>query len=476
MRPSALFFASVLSSSVVLSFALGLSPKSAFAQGTLSDSDRAAARELYVQGVQLQQAGKYAEALDKFQRAQSVLAAPTHQLHIAQCQAALGKLVEAAETYRALGRNQLSTTSPAAFQAAVAQGNAELPQVDSRIPELKIDVTPANASGLQVTIDDQAMSAALVGVSRPINPGTHKIAVSASGYGKSEQTLTIKERETKAIAIALQATSGPIAVLPASPGGSTALPPTAAPGPTYYPPPTPAPYEGGAPLKTVTQQPSTSFYAGVRVGAMIPGGGLYKTTNSAGIATETSFGERSGAGGAIALEVGFRVAKTLYLGIDLEGAALSGPSSPGQVADNYTATYSSQTGLFAGHLGIITNPHGVGFYGDLGAGYRVYTSKRRLESQADSSNYIEVSETLTGPEFLLAAGIYIKVTESLRIIPKVQFGFGSFGSADGTCTSSGGAITGLVCNAASASTSIPDTVGHTFVFLGVGGYFGHDFK
>ena len=472
MRPSALLLASALTSTAAALVAL--TSATAHAQSaTVSDADRAAARELYVQGVQLQQAGKYEPALDKFQRAQAVLGAPTHQLHIAQCQAALGKLVEAAETYRSLNRTSLAPSAPAAFQAAQAQGNAELPQVESRIPELKIDVTPASAPGLQVTIDDQTMSSALVGVSRPINAGTHKIVVSASGYGKSEQTLSIKERETKAIAVALQATSVSAAVTPgpstASPTGTT--PPTSAPGPTYYPPPTPAPYEGGAPLKTVTAQPSASFYIGARVGASIPGGSLQQDVRGDAV----TIGSRAGTGGAIALEAGFRVARTIYLGVDFEGSALSGPADPQKLSTDTIGTYTSTAALAAAHLGIITNPHGVGFYGDVGAGYRVLTSTVRVESSNASSNYLELKEAYSGPELLLAAGIYIKVTEALRIIPKAQVGLGTFSNVSGTCDGSGAGYL-ATCQARVSDGSVAATAGHTFVFLGIGGYFGHDFK
>ncbi len=68
---------------------------SAWAQ---TDSDRATARLLAEEGIALQQQGKYEEALDKLTRAQQIFNAQTHLLLIAQCQVAVGKLVEGAET------------------------------------------------------------------------------------------------------------------------------------------------------------------------------------------------------------------------------------------------------------------------------------------------------------------------------------------------------------------------------------------
>ena len=123
--------------------AVVLVPRAALAQ--ISDSERAAARQLYAEGTDLQNAGKYEEALDKFQRAQKVFSAPTNLLRIAQCQASLGKLVESAETYRTLIRTPLPPNSPPAFEQAVDAAKGELAQVEPRVPKIKIDVSPKDA-------------------------------------------------------------------------------------------------------------------------------------------------------------------------------------------------------------------------------------------------------------------------------------------------------------------------------------------
>ena len=107
------------------------------ARAQVSDAERAGARELFKEGDQLQRAGHFAEALDKFQRAQQVFAAPTNLLRIAECDAALGRLVESAEAYREVLRTPLPAGSPPAFQAAVDQAKAELSQVEPRVPKAR---------------------------------------------------------------------------------------------------------------------------------------------------------------------------------------------------------------------------------------------------------------------------------------------------------------------------------------------------
>jgi hypothetical protein len=114
----------------------------------------------------------------------------------------LGKLVEAAETFRAV---QAIAVPPgnAAFEQAKQQAQAELQQVEARMPRLTVIVTPTNVRSLTVTVDGQPMSGALVGVPRPINPGPHKIVANAPGYKIAESSVDVKEKGTPTVNIAL---------------------------------------------------------------------------------------------------------------------------------------------------------------------------------------------------------------------------------------------------------------------------------
>src|SRR5690606_21913284 len=106
---------------------------------------KATARAAYQEGIQLQDAGKHAEALARFEAAQALFDAPTHQLHIAETQALTGKLVEASETYETLIRRQLPPGSPEAFVQAQQQAQAELGPLRQRIPTMRLSVTPPPA-------------------------------------------------------------------------------------------------------------------------------------------------------------------------------------------------------------------------------------------------------------------------------------------------------------------------------------------
>src|SRR5690606_25629563 len=60
---------------------------------------KAAARELAAQGLSLYGEGKYAEALDRLERASALIPVPTLHLHTARTLEKLGRWVEANERY-----------------------------------------------------------------------------------------------------------------------------------------------------------------------------------------------------------------------------------------------------------------------------------------------------------------------------------------------------------------------------------------
>jgi hypothetical protein len=158
--------------------AIGAQPNFALAQ---SAADKATARTLATEGIQLFRQDRFADALDKLERAEALFDAPVHLLYIARCQARLNRLVEAAEAYRRLVRTELPPQAPQTFKDAVADGQKELPDVEPRIPSLRVDVTPTNVKDVRLTIDGEVVSSAVIGVDRPINPGAHVIEVSAKG-------------------------------------------------------------------------------------------------------------------------------------------------------------------------------------------------------------------------------------------------------------------------------------------------------
>ncbi len=377
---------------------------------TISDADRKAARDLFFQGVDLQNAGKFAEALDKFQRAQAVVNAPTNLLHIAECQAAETKLVEAAETYRAVGRFNLGPNPPAPFVAAQSQAAAELAQLEPRIPELTIDVAPPNIPTVQVTIDDQPIPTALVGVSRPVNPGPHKIAAQAPGYSREEKTVDVKERSKQKMTLELKATGGVTYGPAGAAAGAAAQPgPTPPPPASSAPPPAkPPPYDA---KKEPDARPRTSLMLGLRLGAAIPSGDMPLSNG-----TKPAFGNYGKTGVGLGLEGKLRFARVVYVGALLQANGYGDGSLKASQPD----TGKAGGGIVAGTLGWISNPDGFGVVLNGGLGYRWVNVTRTADSGTGT-----VEDSAGGGALQLGFGLFIRAGSVFRIVPKVEVNMGS---------------------------------------------------
>lgn len=173
---------------------------------TMSESERkATARAAYLEGVKLQESGACVEALHRFEVAQKLFDAPTHLLHMGQCQAATGKLVEAAETYEELARKTLPADAPEVFRHAQDEAKRARAQVKPRIPTLRIQLTPpaSSLSSLVVKLNGNVIPNELLGIARPVNPGTYKVTVWAAGYKEAADTIDVGEGVAKALTLKL---------------------------------------------------------------------------------------------------------------------------------------------------------------------------------------------------------------------------------------------------------------------------------
>ena len=175
---------------------------------SMSDSERkASARAAYQEGVELQAQKTWPEALARFQFAQRLVDAPTHLLHIAECMVALGKLVEAQESYETLAHRELPPGSPEPFREAVEVGRRELADLQPRIPTLRIEVRPAPSTlrNLSLTLNGRPLPTEVIGIARPLNPGTYQITGTAWGLPPARPVLvTLAERDARTVELTLR--------------------------------------------------------------------------------------------------------------------------------------------------------------------------------------------------------------------------------------------------------------------------------
>jgi len=183
----------------VLSAALA-APSFAFAQ---SDEQRAAARTLAGDGSRAFQEGRWKDCVDLFQRAESLVHAPPHLLFIARAEEKQGHLVRAREAYLRIVREHLADTAPQAFRNAQAAATEEIKPIEPRIGFLTVRVTGGDASAVTVTMDGETVPAALVGVSRPADPGDHKLEAKGTGFVAAPVSVHLAEGGRESVSLVL---------------------------------------------------------------------------------------------------------------------------------------------------------------------------------------------------------------------------------------------------------------------------------
>jgi hypothetical protein len=264
-----------LAAALTVSLVLGQAAP-AFAQ---SEMERGGAREAAKDGAKAFGEKRWADAIDLFARAESLVHAPPHLLYIGRSAANLGQLVKARETYLKITREKLDGGAPPAFKDAQAAATKELAAIEPRLPFVKIVVQPAGAKDLKVTVDDKDIPPALVGVSMPTDPGDHRLRATAEGMASDEVKLSLKEAAKESVTLTLKPSGAapPIAAapVPAPAAATPAAPPPGAPvaaAPPMAPAPQAAPPPPAAPTIAPDKGAGGGGGGGLRAAAYITGG------------------------------------------------------------------------------------------------------------------------------------------------------------------------------------------------------------
>lgn len=169
-----------------------------------TDEQRAGARALAEQGGEAFDANRYSEAVDLFTRAESLVHATPHLLYIARSRAKLGQFVKARENYLRIINEPLAAGAPAVFREAQADAERELAEIEAKLGKLTIRVENAGAyKDLRVTLDGAPVAVVLLGTPQPIDPGTHRIEVSAQGVRPAVQTVNAVQAQAAVTTIKL---------------------------------------------------------------------------------------------------------------------------------------------------------------------------------------------------------------------------------------------------------------------------------
>lgn len=185
-----------------------------------SPEERQAARALADKGLELFEAGKWVEALDRFQRAETVLHAPTHLLYMARAEARLGRLLPARKLYERVAAETLPAGAPKAFVQARAEAEAELSMLVEDIPTLQVVARHGNGRPVTVEIDGARVGEAPVA----LEPGMHLVAVRSADQATVTRNVELARGARERVEIVVAGTPPPPAPTPAPEAPSPANP------------------------------------------------------------------------------------------------------------------------------------------------------------------------------------------------------------------------------------------------------------
>src|SRR4051812_27730192 len=180
-------------------------------------SEISVARRLFDEGRAAEDAGRWREAAEKFRKATAIKDTPGMRFHLARCEEEQGAFVEALVEYDR-ARELLDSGMRAADVEKLLADARE--RVRAKVALLTLRL-PEGVQNVSVELDGKALSAQVLGVPMPINPGKHRLSALAVGRTRFASELELATGEVKQLAIDL-----PIAttVPPAAPAAPVAAP------------------------------------------------------------------------------------------------------------------------------------------------------------------------------------------------------------------------------------------------------------
>ena len=211
-------------------------------------SELSVARRLFDEGRSAEDAARWHEAAEKFRQATAIKDTPGMRFHLARCEEEQGAFVEALVEY---------DRARELIDGGVRAPDVEKLLADARerarakVALLTLQL-PSGVRNVSVDLDGKALSASVLGVPMPINPGKHRLNAVAVGRTAFAVELSLGTGEVRQLPIEL-----PVATtVPAS--GVAAAPESIAPTPA---PPRAVAVDSSVPTRTIVLVGEASLFA-----------------------------------------------------------------------------------------------------------------------------------------------------------------------------------------------------------------------
>lgn len=158
------------------------------------ETDTAAARALFEDGLRFSDAQDPARAADRFRRSLDLRYSVVVAYNLASTLGQIGRVVEASELLRPIIRDR---SAPEQIRAAAQE---LLERVTPRIARLRVRIEGARER-VDVMLDGEALPEALIGVPRPIDPGRHEVALVRDGESLVSRSIEIAEGSSEELSL-----------------------------------------------------------------------------------------------------------------------------------------------------------------------------------------------------------------------------------------------------------------------------------
>lgn len=186
----------VLSALIVIA-----TPTFAFADGT---TDAVALKD-FDAGRAAYDRGEMAAALASFQSSMQALPSPNTRLYIARCQRGLGKIGSAFTSYKLAAReasDRLNATGEKRYAATKEAAVAEAAEIEKSVPHLTVNLPVDAPPVTSVKLDDVELPRSALS-SLDVDPGPHKLRVTAPRRTTFEQKIELAQAEQKVVEVAM---------------------------------------------------------------------------------------------------------------------------------------------------------------------------------------------------------------------------------------------------------------------------------
>jgi hypothetical protein len=168
----------------------------------LSPEMRAEAQRQGQSGIDACKRGEYRTAIEKLERAYSLVKAPSLAFWLARALRGQGRLIQATERYSEAMSLDVKSGDPEIQRLAQQQAAEERARLLPLIPGLKIEIEGATPEAVEVRVDDEIVPKVSRGDSWPVDPGEHRVVARAGGR-TVEQRLMVDTGETKRVVLKL---------------------------------------------------------------------------------------------------------------------------------------------------------------------------------------------------------------------------------------------------------------------------------